>query len=106
MPGETDHGGAYIWTGHKAVRWNIRHDVRLRVILDCQRQCAVVLGSRTYLHPVGYLFLNHNGDIVNRDIALKQAHDDRGGNVIRQVRYHLDRSSSIILLCQCLDIYF
>ena len=40
---------------------------------------------RTNLHPVCDLFLHHNRNIVDRRAALKQPHDDRGRDIVRQV---------------------
>ena len=104
MSREADHSGSHIRARDKAVRRHVRHDLRLRVILDSQGQSAVVLGTRTFLHAVRHFLLYHDGNIVDRHAALKKPHDDRGRDIVRQVRNDLDWLSAIVFLCQCLDI--
>ena len=104
MSREADHSGSHIRTRDKAVRRHVRHDLRLRVVLDCQRQGTVILGTRTFLHAVRNFLLDHDGNVIDRHAALKEPHDDWGRDIVRQVRNDLDRLSAVVFLGQCLDI--
>ena len=105
MSCKPDHRGSHIRTRDKAVRRHVRHDLRFCVVLDSQGQGTVILGTRTFLHAVRHFLLNHDSDVINRHAALKEPHDDRGRDIIRQVCNNLDRLSAVVFLGQCLDIY-
>lgn len=53
------------------------------------------LCSGSYLHSVRNFFLYHNSNRINRNLILKQSHDDRGSNVIWQIGNNLDRTPLI-----------
>lgn len=50
---------------------------------------------RSYLHSVRNFFLYHNSNRINRNLILKQSHDNRGSNVIWQIGNNLDRTPLI-----------
>ena len=104
MSCKPDHCRPHIRTRDKAVRRHVRHDLRLCVVLDSQGQGTVILGTRTFLHAVRNFLLDHDGNIVDRHTALKEPHDDRGRDIVRQVCNNLDRLSAVVFLGQCLDI--
>ena len=105
MQVQPDHRRPHLRAGHEAVGRHIRHDIRLRIILYSQRQGAIILGTRSGLHPIRHLFLYHDGYALYRDVIFKKPHNDRSRNIIRQIRHHFDRPASILLLCQLRDIH-
>ena len=57
----------------------------LTIILYCHRECAVCLGAGMRAHAVRDLLLHHDGNAVCFDAVLQQLHDDRCGDIVRQI---------------------
>ena len=106
MTGKTNHCAPHLRTGHKTVRRNICHDIRLSIILNRQRQSSVILCSRSHLHPVCHFFLNHHSNRLHRNVTLKKPHNNRSRNVIRQICHYFDRFPLIFFPRQLCDIHF
>ena len=101
---QTDDSGIHVGSRHKAVLGHIGHDIGLSVVLHCQRQGTVILGSRTGLHPGSDLFLNHDSHIGQGNVLLKQAHDDGRRDIVGQVCHHLDGPAACLFLNQLIQI--
>ena len=106
MAGQTNDRTSHLRSWHKTVRRNICHDIRLCIILYCQRQCPVIFRSRSYLHPVRYFFLYHDSDGFHRHMTLKQPHDDRCCDIIRKICHYFDWSALIIFIRKFRNVQF
>ena len=91
-----ENGGVHVWCGHKD---GARHDeghLGSQVVLDRNGQAAVSLSVWLGRNAVGHLPLHHDHELAEGNLALNQAHEDRGGDVVGQVGHDLDGQVRIL----------
>ena len=76
--------------------WHLLDDVRLGVVLHREGEGTVILRAWSRLHTIRDFLLYHDSDRLDRCMALEEAHDDRGRDVVRKIRDDLHRISVVI----------
>ena len=82
---DAHHGGIHLRRGHEVACRDRKELFRRTVVAERRGDRAVIRTARRGAQPIGNLALHHDRDAVEGVAAFHKAHENRRGDIIRQI---------------------